>query len=340
MIALFGGIFLTYISFPSSTVGLLTQQAQPTQSSTSFLLVFVVEIAVIALILFSLRGYFHRGKNAFSILEAYIILFGCGFFFFFLLGNLLTSLSFYELIAVSFACALAILIAKRKKEWNTLRFRNLITLVSSIGAGMFIGISIGAEFGVLVLFAILGLFAVYDYLAVFVLKFMIPLAKQASNMNLAFMIGSSEMEFRPSKGKKNTIKKEELDQIKSGYVRTLIKQGNLPSVSSVMLGNGDIMLPLAVASGAYVYTGNIGLAIMIAVGAAMGLIATFGVIRKYLIGLPAIPPLFAFVSLALALYGFATGFFSLLMSGAFIIIGVFALVVMYVTIIRQAKSAK
>ncbi len=312
----------------------------PQPSSASFIIIFVVEIIAVAAVLFGVKN-FYTGKNFYRMLEAYIILFGSFFFFFFVVGDLLPYIDPVALAAISFVLAAGVYLAKRRRVWNTQSLRNIVTLICSVGAGVFIGISIGAQFGVLVLYAVLGLFAVYDYLAVFVFKFMIPLAKQAVSMDLAFMIGSSEMELMPKSAKSKqelAYRKEALANIKSSYVRELVKKDNMPVVSSVMLGNGDIILPLAVASGAYAYTANLGLALVIVMGAGIGLIVTFGILRKYKLGLPAIPPIFAFVSLALAVFAAVTGAYGIIFMCIFLLAAAASLLAMYLTVKRQLKK--
>ncbi len=339
LIAQFAGLLLTYTVPQKLAIITSAQlQSQPQAiSPSSYLWIIIAEIIVIALvIMFVVRK--SKSRNYFSLVEAYLILLGGFFFFFLLIGNVFQNLNLTYLSLISFACAAALYLAKRRKRFNNPMFRNLVTVITSIGAGVFIGISIGLQFGVLVLYAVLAIFAVYDYLAVFVLKFMIPLAKQAASMNLAFMIGSSELELHPKTSSRRTYTNEDLKSIKDPYLRSLIKKGNSPAVSSVMLGNGDIMLPMAVASGAYIFTANMSLAITIVLGAAGGLIATFWVLRRYKIGLPAIPPIFAFVSIALAIFSAVTGAYGITVILVFIIGALLSITAMFIAIRKVSKA--
>jgi presenilin-like A22 family membrane protease len=339
MIAQFTGLLLVYVSFPAASLSQLAAQSQqqPQLAASSYLLIFAAEIVVIILVLmFVVRS--SKGKNFFALAEAYIILLGSFFFFLIILSDLFPYLSSVELEVASGLCAIAIYLLKRRKSLNTQTFRNIITILSSIGVGIFIGVSIGSQFGVLVLYAILGIFAIYDYLAVFVLKFMIPMAKHAASMNLAFMIGSSELELHPKTNmKKAQYTAADIKSIKNPSIRKLIKAGNMPAVSSVMLGNGDIMLPLLVSSGAYVFTGSISLALAITVGAIFGLIATFWIIRRYMIGLPAIPPIFAFVSISLAVFYLASGVQDLII-WVYILSAVVSIAAMYFAVRRAGST--
>ena len=339
LIAQFAGLLLTFVTFPPTVAVAASQAAQVQQqapSAASYIWIIVAEVIIIALVLmFVIRSY--KGRSFFTLVEAYIILLGSFFFFFLIIGNILTTINSIALVAISVACAIGVYLAKRSPRFDNQSFRNLVTIISSIGAGVFIGISIGLQFGVLVLYAVLAIFAVYDYLAVFVLKFMIPLAKQAATMNLAFMIGSSELELHPKgSSKARAYTAEELKSIRNQRLRGLIKQGSVPAVSSVMLGNGDIMLPMAVAAGAYVYTTSISLGITIVLGAAVGLIATFWVLRRYRFGLPAIPPIFAFVSIALVIFSLVTGAYGSLLIVIFAFGAILSVTAMYLAIRRAS----
>ncbi len=340
LLAQFAGLLLTYVGIPPQSVpGLLSQASQQQSQQASvytYLWILILEvIAVAAVLVFVVRSY--KGRNFFVIAEAYIVLLGGFFFFLLLLGDIAPYANTWLITAASAACAVALYAAKRSKKLNVLAYRNIVTIISSIGVGAFLGLNLGAQFGVLALYAILGIFAVYDYLAVFVLKFMIPLARQAASMNLAFMIGSSELELHPGSTFKYT--KEDLGSIKDRKLRSLISSGNAPAVSNVMLGNGDIMLPMAVAVGSYAYTASISLAMTIALGASIGLMATFWVLRRYKAGLPAIPPIFAFVSLALAVFYISAGISDTGALMIFIAGAVLSLAAMYLAV-RRISSAK
>ena len=340
LIAQFAGLLLVYTSLPPQSLsGFASQTAQQGQASVgtlTYVIILAIEIVVIAAILFLVvRSY--KGRNFFSIMEAYIILLGGFFFFLILIGDLFPYINNTLLLVVSVVFALSLYLSKRLKRLNFQGFRNIITLISSIGLGTFIGINLGVQFGVIALYAVLGLFAVYDYLAVFVVKFMIPMAKQAANMNLAFMIGSSEMELHPAKRlSEKAYAEKELKSIKDPKLRGMVKGGSIPMVSNIMLGNGDLMLPLLVATGAYSYTANMSLAITIIIGATAGLILTFSIIRKYKIGLPAIPPIFAMISVAMALFYISIGMYAPVL--IFALAAALSLLAMYIGVKKAASE--
>lgn len=222
-----------------------------------------------------------------------------------------------------------------KKRTNKLR--NTVTLITSIGAGIFIGANIAQSFGFLLLYLLIGIFAIYDYLAVFVLKFMIPFAKRAAEGNYPFMIGSSDLELTPN-NKKSNIKEIDLSKITNPRVKSLIKRGNVPVVSSIMLGNGDIILPMTLAVGSYVIYENIFLSMMIIVGSAIGLLATVFLLKRYRVGLPAIPPLFAFISLALVITFLLARPFEPLMVAVFAIASILSFAAMILTLMKIKQN--
>ena len=68
----------------------------------------------------------------------------------------------------------------------------------------------------------------------------------------------------------------------------------------MQLGTGDLALPLMLAVSAYISFLSYFAAVMIILGAASGMIFTMYLLKRYKVALPAIPPLFAFINLFLA----------------------------------------
>ncbi len=332
LIAQFSGLLLTVLAVPPSYAAIV--QPPSTQSNpVSFVLWLIIDIIIIILILMLIIRYY-RGDLFYKLLEAYIIIFGSFFLFFVLLGDILPNLSIIPISSASLILALALFIVKRK----TKGLRNIITLITSIGAGLFIGISLAVNFGFLVVYLFLAFLAVYDYIAVFVLKFMIPLAKEAASRNLAIMIGSADLELLPSTGKKTSLSKKDLEKINNSRVRSLIKEGSVPVVSSIMLGNGDIILPLSLAVGAYAVYANSLLSTTIIIGSGTGLLITMMLLKRYKVGLPAIPPLFAFISIALAIFYLLSRPLNYLYVAIFSIASLLSLIAMFLTL-RKVRAA-
>lgn len=331
LIAQFAGLLLTVLAYVPSYAYISTPSSQA-YNPVSFIFWLGINIVIAVLIIMLVLRYY-KGDLFFKLLEAYIIIFGSFFLFFILINDIFPSINITLLSAASLVLAISVFIYKKK----TNKMRNVITLMTSIGAAVFIGISIGLSFGFLLLYLLIGVFAIYDYLAVFVLKFMIPLAKEASNRNLAFMIGSSDLELTPG-AKKIHLKEEDLSKITDPKVKSLIKQGNIPVVSSIMLGNGDIILPLTLTVGSYAVYANIFLSSMIVVGSMAGLLFTVFLLRKYRVGLPAIPPLFAFISIALAITFSVSKPFNATMVAIFGIASILSMAAMLFTLSKAKRN--
>lgn len=307
-----------------------------TQSSNpvSFVFWLAVDIIIVILMVMLILRYYH-GDLFFRLLEGYVVIFGSFFLFSILINDILPTISLIPLSVLSLL--LAIFLLAIKGRYNNPAMRNLITMITSIGAGVFIGISIGVSFGFLILYLLIAAFAIYDYLAVFVLKFMIPLAKEASNRNLAFMIGSSDMELVPG-NKKQRMKEVEISKIKNPEIKAMVKRGSVPVVSSVMLGNGDIILPMTLAVGAYAIYASAFMSIMIIAGAGVGLVVTILLLRRYKVGLPAIPPLFAFISIALAIFSLISKPFEILNAAIFATASLLSIIAMLFTLRKVGRS--
>ncbi len=336
LIAQLGGLLLVMVSYsPTVTYVASTGTQQGNFLSTLVWLIINIVLAVIVILLI-LR--FYRGDIFYKLLEAYIILFGSFFLFLIIIGDLFSSAGILDTAIVSGILSVALLIFKQR----TKRFRNIITLITSIGAGVFLGISAGLSMGFLLLYLFFAAFAVYDYVAVFVLKFMIPLAKEASSRNLAFLIGSSDVEIIPvdmlNRKERAEYRKLKLNEIKDPAVKRLVKAGNMPALSSVMLGNGDIMLPLMLNVGAYVIYGNVFLSLSIAIGAAAGLYMTMLLLKRYKVGLPAIPPLFTAISIALFIAFAIVRLGPLLLMALFLFAAVASIAMMLITLERHKRA--
>ncbi len=295
------GLFILVLGLPYAFQ--LENIATSPTSTISTIFALILDVIIAALILMLMLRMYKNGVM-FKILEAYIVLLGAGtLFYLFAMSFFGGFISLTEGFVVAAVLSILLLLIKSKMKENP-RVRNITTIFSSVGMGILIGVGIG---NILLLYLLIAAFAVYDYVAVFVLKFMLPLAKQAVNMNLAFMLNSSDMEAVPKKEFTSKERKEFSEFLKknkhySEHVKEITKMGSIPSVSSIMLGNGDIMLPLAVAAGAYAATANIFVSVLIVVFSGFGVISTMIILRKYKVGLPAIPPLFSFISIAFALF--------------------------------------
>ncbi len=241
-----------------------------------------------------------------------------------ILSTVFPSASLYYLIGISAAAVMVMIAAKGAMP----KLRNFLAISSSIGVGILIGLN-----GFDLAFMLMFLIAIYDYVAVFITKHMITMAKGISSRNLAFLIGSSDVEAMPSryltKPELRAFRSEAKGRyIKDPVIKGLMADGIVTVVSQVQLGSGDLALPLMVAVSAYVSFLSYFAAIMIIAGGACGMVFTMYLLKRYKVALPAIPPLFAFICLFLGLlfaindiwqYQVWLGFFALFAMTVFIL---------------------
>ncbi|MCL5412697.1 MAG: presenilin family intramembrane aspartyl protease [Candidatus Marsarchaeota archaeon] len=214
--------------------------------------------------------------------------------FFFLDGPFLTIPFFAALLG-----GIAIVVAKNK--WP--RLRNAVAIIASVGVGVILGLG----FSFLTALVFTAILAVYDFIAVFITKHMITIAKAASSKNLAFLVSVSEIEAVPENmlGKRDLAEyKKERNQLKKSnpVVKHIIESDMVPLAARIDLGTGDLAVPLMVAISAVNATGNFLLSMFVIIGAIGGLILTMFILRKYKRALPAIPPLFLGMGIAIIAY--------------------------------------
>jgi len=132
-------------------------------------------------------------------------------------------------------------------------FRDFVSLIAVAGAGAFIGISLG----LLPILAFIIILATYDIIAVFYTKHMVEIGKQATSNNFAFTVA-------------------------------------IPTAKHTFeLGNGDLVIPLMVASSILVngpFVNN-GIIAGLCLGASfIGLMSSIYTVSVKKIPLPALPP--------------------------------------------------
>jgi presenilin-like A22 family membrane protease len=132
-------------------------------------------------------------------------------------------------------------------------FRDFVSLIAIAGAGAFLGISLG----LIPILTFIIILAIYDIIAVFYTKHMVEIGKQSVNNNFAFTVAFPT--------KKHTFE----------------------------LGNGDLVIPLCVASSILVNGpfNNNGLITGLCLGASfIGLMTSIYTVSVKKIPLPALPP--------------------------------------------------
>ncbi|MFA5125472.1 MAG: presenilin family intramembrane aspartyl protease [archaeon] len=147
----------------------------------------------------------------------------------------------------------AIIIIWRYTHRENVLFRDFVSLIAIVGAGAFIGISLG----LIPILAFIIILAIYDIIAVFYTKHMVEIGRQATSNNFAFTVAFPT--------KKHTFE----------------------------LGNGDLVIPLCVASSILINGpfNNNGLVAGLCLGASfIGLMTSIYTVSVKKIPLPALPP--------------------------------------------------
>lgn len=264
-------------------------------------------LALIILLLILRRHRHHSNTLLFELLEGVVVSF-TSFFAFLLIAAILAPAHVSDGWAYIAAGAIAIGIVIVKDLHPQLK--DFATIASSLGVGVLLGFDFQFRYA-LILFAAV---AVYDYIGVFRSREMITLAKAFAESNVAFLLSISDLEAVPV-GKYSTAEVEEyinylhrthgLDDPK---FKKIMREGKLPVISRISLGEGDLGLPLMlVISAYYTFTGVQLISLMALLGGVMGMIATMLILRRYKHPLPAIPPLFAFMSIFTGIAFLATG---------------------------------
>ncbi len=281
------------IAFYVISPAFVTVNAGGTSASPQVIYVFayIIVTAIIMVLLFRSR----KGPLFFRILEFLAVVTAAFYLFLILLSVVFPPTSLAPL-PIALVAALGVMAAKIK--WPGLR--NFAAIIASVGVGLVLGI----YFSFPLAYALMALLAVYDYVAVFVTKHMVTLGRQAVDLNLAFMIGAYDMEVMP----KGAVKDKEIKDVnkavaqsKNKTLQNLVKAGNVPMPSFSALGAGDLAMPLMLEISAFGTYFKFFTSLVIMVGAVAGLIFSMWVSKKYKTALPAIPPLFAFASIALGL---------------------------------------
>jgi len=303
----FGGLlFGTLVLHGIPNTYLKSNQSSFIGNGAIGILYYVASIAAFALILV-LIFKLYSGKRFFLILEGIIVFITSIFVFLVVIGTIVGNtqqLIFGNgpILEILAAAAFAFLLVVMKNKWQKLR--NTTVIISSIGAGLVLGLFF--TFPMALIF--MGLLAIYDFIAVFITKHMITISNAAMSNNLAFFIDANELEAVP----KSSLTTKELKEynatirgkVKSRFpaLKDFEKRNMVPVVANIGLGNGDLGVPLMVSLAAYGMTGNFTLSLFVTAGAALGLILTMLILRRYKRALPAIPPLLLGVLVGIGAY--------------------------------------
>jgi presenilin-like A22 family membrane protease len=298
LVVQFAGLLILVYSTPIQQLYITPPTPPPTGQAPSFFFQIIIYLIIFVVLLLLIFRVYH-GNFLFKAIEAYAIGLPSFYVFVIILTTIFPSDSLLiPMAVVSVVLAIALIAAKNK--WP--RLLNIAAMIASIG----IGLLFGGIFGFLYSYILFALFTVYDYIAVFVTRHMQFMAKELANRNLAFLVGSSETEVIPSshlseKDRQEFKEKVAKEGISDPVIKKIVKKGNVPAVSRVALGTGDLAFPFIIVTGAYVSFRNTFIPLMVIVGATLGLVVTMQILKRYKVPLPALPPLFAFISLFLAI---------------------------------------
>lgn len=299
MIVQFFGLLLAAITFSGAT--LQAVQGSMLFNSYASVLFYIAYIAVFSLVLILLFRLLNVNR-IFRILEAFVVFISSFIVFAALLQMVPDVLLFTAfgmpvgIEAVGASAGAALLVAlKNRLPW----LRNTAAIISATGVGFLFGITF--SFWIALLF--MALLAVYDFVAVFITKHMLSLAKVAEDNNLALLVGVNEAAGIPRKSlSKEFLAEYKKSGKKDNRFKGLISSDLVPVAARVELGTGDLSMPLMVAVAAAASTLSFTLSIFVVVGALFGLLLTMFILRKYKRALPAIPPLLLGVLLFVGLY--------------------------------------
>ncbi len=331
-------MLVTFFFLTPSTLQAVVQQvpASSKQNSNALMnvLAFFLEIIIATVILLVIFRIYH-GSAFYAIIEGVVVVSASFYLFLIVLGSLFpTNAELPYVVAASLAIPILLLVAKYKRP----ELRNAIAIMASIGAGIVLG---QVLFPLYVAIVFMAIIAIYDYISVFVTRHMLTLGREAVNRNMALMIGSSDIELVPksylSKKSLEEFKKYfKLSRVKNEELKKEIRKGTVPIPTQAALGTGDLAIPLMVAVSAYIQFATVPfgrpyfVSGLIIVGATIGLVFTMEILKTYKIALPAIPPLFSFISIALSFFYFLSG--SALAGIGLLLIGVSIIGIMLVTV--------
>ncbi|MEM3415764.1 MAG: presenilin family intramembrane aspartyl protease [Candidatus Micrarchaeaceae archaeon] len=310
LIVQFGGFLLAFAG--GISVSTTHSYAVSSPAQTLWFAVYIILVALIMVLIIKL----YKGEIIFRLIEGFVVIAASFFVFLLVLGYFAPNAVLPDSIA-ALALAVMLVLAKNKKP----SLRNTTAVLASIGVGVVLGVSFGFD-AAFALFIIIG---IYDFVAVFVTKHMITLAKAVSSRNLAFLVSSTDVEA-VSRGMFPSSKKvaqyiNDVKKSKNPVLNRLIKNGRIPIVSQIQLGAGDLGIPLMMEISTAAYFGSYFLGLAAIVGSASGLLFTMWVLKRYMKPLPAIPPILAFTSFAFAIAFYLKGF-GILLPGLFATIAV------------------
>ncbi len=338
MIVVGVGFLLAIAAVKTSSVGILIA----TLSSPSLtILSYALDIAlflIIVMIIVRRRRHHSESRVLFKFLEAIVIAFTSFFMFLLLLAIFLPQFgaNSYDIYA---AAAMAISLVLLKNEFPLMK--NIATMLSSIGVGVILGFNFSFVYALI----IMGAFAIYDYIAVFRSSEMVSVARELSEMDIAFLISAADLESVSKENLREKEIREDLQMLKADNedktkrYRNIIAKGRLPVMSQVSLGEGDLSMPLMLVISAYSSLSNPLISIMLVVGAISGIVMTMYFLKRYKMPLPAMPPLFAAACVFTGLAFIVTDYTMLSIAVSLMIIGGIVMMIDAAAIVKRRRRS-
>lgn len=240
--------------------------------NTLFLFMGIITGAGIMLLLIK----FYKGKLLYKILEFFVVSGGSATVLF----SFLLFLGIENAVILGTLGGLIMSIIRFLREETVVR--NTAAVMASAGIGAIFGYSIGLMPAIIL--SIVLIF--YDIFAVFIAKYMITFAKHFSAKNLSFSIvataGKEKKITIPVKEAKEYGVKVSKKELLSGEKHLKIREVHLE------LGTGDLTVPLMLSVAGYQAFGMMG-AVIISLGAILGIIITLREIAKKQRFLPGLP---------------------------------------------------
>jgi presenilin-like A22 family membrane protease len=243
-------------------------------------------------------------NKLFIVFEGAVVIATSVFFFIALFVVIFPTTETGYLVMASILSSLALIMAKDIHR----NLRNAVTIVSSIGVGIFMGLYLNFEMAMIVL----AIVSIYDYLAVFITRSMLALAGVIEDEDLSLVICSSHIDAVPeSDYNKKEVSRylaylKQANEDKDPKFARILSLGELPVISQVQLGEGDIGLPIMAIISSYITFSNLAVSLLILAGSMIGLLAATYTLQKYRKPLPAIPPIFFFIFVSAATSLWAT----------------------------------
>ena len=235
------------------------QQSGDVGNSVIFIL-YVVTVAVIVILIIK---YLKWATFLFKALELFTVF----------VTSTIVFVVFFAYLRVPYAYELSFVLSILLVALKFLypRIKNATAIISSAAVGALFGFS----FDIVPTLIFVAMLSLYDFVAVFITKHMVYMAKEMSKMDLSFSVSSRERRYVKEKKKEEEF--------------------------SVELGSGDMAIPLMLAVSAYKMNYSMMDSFAVVLGSSIGLVLVLYYVTRKRVFLPALPPLCFFGVLFLGL---------------------------------------